>query len=92
MTIDYDITVTAFLCVLLPRKKTLTCNNKHIDLYFYRNVNLKPGTSQNRPHVRNTAIPNQAYNVSYISFPPHELFIYLNFGEGNMLLYQLLVT
>ena len=27
MTIDYDITVTAFLCVLVPRK-TLTFNNK----------------------------------------------------------------
>ena len=27
MTIDYDIRVTAFLCVLVPRK-TLTFNNK----------------------------------------------------------------
>ena len=60
------------------------------DLCFCRNVYSKPGTSQNRPHVRNTTILNHAYSVSSISYPPRELFIYSNFGEGNM--YHLLVT
>ena len=47
MTIDYDITVTACLCVLVPRK-TFTCNNnKQTTTLFHCTVRIKSMTMEN---------------------------------------------
>ena len=46
MTIDYDITVMAFLCVMVPRK-TLTFNNKQTTISVTSDYHALSLCSQN---------------------------------------------